>query len=188
MHEELRHIVAHDLFEQDDPDGLSFLRRQNNDSVKTARNLYDGKVNLGGLALFPTFCSENARARVFAACQKSCYVERFIAHQRKRSRRIDGHRCENRINLFAVILLDERLFFRRKVFILLYDESCLLFQSRNQHAIVSRILQADEIVRSLKNRLELLRCRHAGDVRLLVARMLHVLEACDTDHEELIEV
>ena len=82
---------------------------------------------------------------VFSADQGTD-IQGLVADQRKWSGRIHRHRCQNRIDIFLKISIHKFFLLFAQTLVLGNNFQPPLFQSRDQRAIVSRILQIYQFV------------------------------------------
>ncbi len=179
-----------DLLEEDDPHRPTCRCRQYREPRQSARDLHNRNIEIRSLcALSMSFLlPQDARPRIRLARQKCGDVQRLVPHKRKRPRGIHRGGREDRKNLFFKIPADEGLFLLRQLLILDRLEVRLLLQRGNQHAPVRRILQVHKLMCGGQHSLQLRAGRHAGDIRLAIARVLHILQTGDTDHEKFIQI
>ena len=115
-------------------------------------------------------------------------IQRFIPDQRKRPGGIHRHRRQYRIYILCKIFIGKFRFLPAQVFVSADDLKTVLAKLGHQGAVVGGILELHQLVNSPVQGRQLLRGSHAGDIRLSVSGIYHVLQRGYPDHKKFVQI
>ena len=179
---ELVHIALDHVLQQDAGMRPVFLVGQDDDSGQDARNLDRGKnrTALERFVLCDFFRLElpvllqilhdglgnGVLGVVFLPGDQGADIERLVADQGKRPRRVHGHGRQYGIYIFLEITVRESSLVRSKILKISDDFQLVLLQGGNQGADQGGILPLDQLMALFLNQFQLLIGAEPGQIRL----------------------
>ena len=180
---ELSDISEHDLLKEYEGLPVGLIGRNLNDSRNDRRHLDRGKY--GGIAPLAALHEVGNPLLLF---QKGSNVQRLIEDQGEGTGSINRHGGDNGIEILFEISVDKGALFLREIVEVRNDPDALLVQKGKQGPVQGLILLVNEVVGLLADGTKLFLGRHTGQVLLGIARVNHILQGSDPDHEEFVQI